>query len=84
MSAMPLPLAEVATQVWLFAGAGLISLLAFGALILAPAIGAYGRTWEKATAAILSLLVLAALVLVGVVLGAFIVYHWDTISKWIH
>ena len=77
-----MPLAEVATQVWLFAGAVVISLLAFGALILAPAIGAWGRTWEKATAVLVSLLVLAALVLVGFVIGAFIVYHWDTISSW--
>ena len=79
---MRLPLAEVATQVWLFAGAGVVSLLAFSALIFAPAIGAYGRTWEKATAAVLSVFVLAALALVGVVIGAFIVYHWDTISSW--
>jgi O-antigen ligase len=79
---MPLPLAEVATQVWVFAGAGLISLVAFGALILAPAIGAYGRTWEKAAAVLLSLIVLGALVLVGFVIGALIVYHWDTISGW--
>jgi hypothetical protein len=78
------PLASFSTQVWLFIGAGAISLVAFGAFILAPAISAYGRTWEKATAAVLSLLVFAALVLLGFVLGAFIVYHWDTISSWIH
>jgi O-antigen ligase len=80
---MTLPLADVPTQVWLFVGAGVISLIAFGALILAPAIAAYGRTWEKATAAVLSLFVLAALVLVGFVLGAFVFYHWDTISSWL-
>jgi hypothetical protein len=34
------------TEYYLFGGAGLISLLAFGALILVPALGAYGRTWE--------------------------------------
>ena len=49
----------------LFGGAGLISLLAFAALILVPAIGSYGAAWEKATAAVLSLFVLAALVLLG-------------------
>jgi O-antigen ligase len=81
---MPIPLAEVSTQVWLFAGAGLVSLVVFGVLILAPAIGAYGRTWEKATAALLSVFVLGALVLVGLVIGAFVIYHWDTISRWIH
>ena len=80
---MQLPLAEIPTQVWLFIGAGVISLIAFGALILAPAIGAFGRTWEKATAAVLSLFILAALVLVGFVLGAFVFYHWDTISGWL-
>jgi hypothetical protein len=78
-----LPLAEISTQVWLFAGAGLIIACAFGALILAPALGAYGRGWEKATAAVLSLFVLAALALVGFVIGAFVFYNWDTISKWL-
>ena len=81
---MVLPLASLNTQAWLFIGAGLVTLVAFAAFILSPAISAYGRTWEKATAAVLSLLVLAALVLVGFVLGAFIVYHWDSISTWIH
>ena len=52
-------------------------------LILAPAVGAYARGWEKATAAVLSLFVLAALLLVGFGLGAFIFYHWDTISNWL-
>ncbi len=81
---MTLPLAEISTtQVWLFAGTGLIGLIAFGALILAPALGAYGRPWEKATAALLSLFVLAALVLVGFVVGAFVFYNWDMISGWL-
>ena len=75
------PLAAISTDVWISVGAGaLISLVAFGALILAPAVGAFGRTWEKATAIVLSLFVLAALVLVGVALGALIVLHWDQIS----
>jgi sterol desaturase/sphingolipid hydroxylase (fatty acid hydroxylase superfamily) len=82
---MALPLASVPTPVvWLLVGAGVISLIAYAAFILPPAIAAYSRTWEKATAAALSLLVLAALVLVGFVLGVFIFYHWDTISGWIH
>ena len=79
---MALPLASIPTQVWLFVGAGVISLIAFGALILAPAIGAYSRTWEKVTAGVLSLFVLAALILVGFVIGAFVFYNWDTISGW--
>lgn len=80
---MSLPLASFTTPVWLFIGAGAISLLAFAAFILTPAINSYGRTWEKATAAVLSLFVLAALVLLGLGLGVFIIYHWDTISGWI-
>ena len=43
----------------------MVSLLAFAALILVPAVGSYGRGWEKATAAVLSVFVLVALVLVA-------------------
>lgn len=68
-------------EVLLFGGAGLISLLAFTALILVPAIGSFGRGWEKATAAVLSLIVLVALVSVGVAIGVGIIYFWDDISK---
>ena len=72
-------LAKIGTEYMLFGGAGVISVLAFAALILVPAIGSYGRTWEKATAALLSLFVLAALLLVGVGLGVLVVYFWDDI-----
>lgn len=75
---MTLPLA-IDTEYLLFGGAGVISVLAFTALILVPALGSYGRTWEKATAAMLSVFVLVALVLLGVGLGALIVYFWDDI-----
>jgi hypothetical protein len=69
------------TEYYLFGGAGLLSVLAFMALILVPAIGSFGRTWEKATAAVLSLFVLAALLLLGVALGVMIVYFWDDITR---
>lgn len=72
-------LGKIGTEYLLFGGAGVISVLAFAALILAPAIGSYGRTWEKATAALLSLFVLAALLMLGIGLGALIVYFWDDI-----
>ncbi len=62
--------AEIGTEYLLFGGAAAISVLAFAALILVPALGSYGRSWEKATAALLSLFVLAALLLVGVAVGA--------------
>ena len=69
------------TEYYLFGGAGLISLLAFGALILVPALGAYGRTWEKATAVMLSVFVLVALVMLGVAIGVLIVYYWPQITQ---
>jgi hypothetical protein len=72
-------LATIGTEYLLFGGAALISVLAFAALILVPALGSYGRTWEKATAALLSLFVLAALIGMGVALGVLIVYFWDDI-----
>lgn len=70
----------VSADVLIAGGAALISLLAFTALILVPAVGSFGRTWEKATATALSLIVLVALVALGVALGIAIVYNWDTIS----
>jgi O-antigen ligase len=83
MRANVLPAAKIGTEYYLFGGAGLVSLLAFAALILAPAIGSYGRTWEKATAAALSLFVLVALILIGVAIGFVVVYFWDDISTWV-
>ncbi len=72
-------LAKIPPEYLLFGGAAVVSLLAFTALILVPAVASYGRTWEKATAALLSLFVLAALVLVGVAIGVAIVYFWEDI-----
>jgi hypothetical protein len=70
----------IGTEYFLFGGACAISLLAFGALILVPALGSYGRTWEKATAVVLSVFVLLALVLLGIAIGILIVYFWPQIS----
>ncbi len=50
-------------------------------LILAPALSAYGRLWEKAAAGFLSLFVLAALVIGGVVIGLAIVYYYTDITN---
>ena len=68
-------------EVLLFGGAGLISLLAFATLILVPAIGSFGKGWEKATAVFLSLLVLVVLVALGAAVGIAIVYYWNDISS---
>lgn len=66
----------------IFGGAGLITLLAFTTLILVPAVGSFGRGWEKATAVFLSLIVLVALVAIGIAVGVAIIYYWNDISGW--
>lgn len=71
---------QIDTSWILFGGAGLISLLAFLALILVPTVGSFGRTWEKVNAAIVSVFVLVALLAVGVALGGLIVYNWEEIT----
>jgi hypothetical protein len=71
----------IGTEYYLFGGAGLVSVLAFAALIFVPAIGSYGRSWEKATAALLSVFVLLALVMLGIAIGGLIVYFWPDISR---
>jgi hypothetical protein len=73
-------LAKIAPEYMLFGGAALVSVLAFAILILVPAVGSYGRAWEKATAAFLSLFVLATLVMVGIAAGVAIVYFWEDIE----
>jgi hypothetical protein len=83
MGTVPLPLAlqKIENEYLLFGVAGLITLIAFVALIFVPAIGSYGRIWEKAAAGFLSLFVLAALVLVGVVVGLAVVYYYNDIVE---
>ncbi len=78
---MPI-VAKIGTEYLLFGGAALISLAAFAVLILVPALGSFGRTWEKATAALVSIFVLLALIGIGIALGVVIVYFWDDITGW--
>ena len=76
----PAVAALMSPEVLIFGAAGLISLIAFTLLILVPAVGSFGRGWEKATAAFLSFLVLVALLALGVAVGIAVVYYWDSIS----
>ena len=78
---LPLALQKIENEYLLFGGAGLVSLVAFVALILVPAVGSYGRLWEKAAAGFLSLIVLAALVITGVVVGLVVVYYYNDIAE---
>ena len=75
----PYALAEIGHQYFLWAAAGLVCLITFVALILTPALGSYGRIWEKAAAGFLAVFVLAGLVLGGIVIGLGVVYYWTDI-----
>jgi hypothetical protein len=79
----PASLLALGTEYYLFGGAAVISLAAFVGLILVPALGSYGRTWEKFAAGFLSLFVLVALVLIGVAIGLVVFYEWDGIVDFI-
>lgn len=72
-------ISEIAPEYWLFGSAGLVSVTAFAALVLAPALSSYGRGWEKVAATFVSLFVLAALVTLGLAAGVAVVYFWDDI-----
>lgn len=76
-----LALTKIGNQYWLFGAAALICLVVFAALILIPALSAYGRLWEKAAAGFLSLFVFAALVVVGVVIGLVIVLYYPELNE---
>ena len=47
------------------------------AFILAPAIGAYGRVWEKVAAGFLTLFILATFVGTGAAIGLALVWSYD-------
>jgi hypothetical protein len=55
--------------------AAVFSLALFIGLILAPALSAYTRLWERVAAGLLSLYVLAVLVGIGVAGGLAVVYY---------
>lgn len=63
--------------------AGAVGLSAFAVWILAPAWTAYGRTWERLAAAVLSIFVLLAFAGTGVVLGLVILLNWDPILQFL-
>jgi hypothetical protein len=78
---LPLALQKIENEYLLFGAAGLVSLVAFVALIFVPAVSSFGRMWEKAAAGFLSLFILVALVLTGVVFGLAFVFYYDEISS---
>jgi hypothetical protein len=73
------------TLTYLILGAaGVVGLSFFAVMILAPAWTAYGRTWERVAAAVLSVFVLAAFAGAGVGIGLVILYYWDEILNLLH
>lgn len=78
---LPFALQKIENEYLLFGAAGLISLVAFVALIFVPAVGSYGRIWEKAAAGFLSIIVLVALVLMGAIAGLAFVYYYNDIAE---
>lgn len=55
-------------------------LAAWAGLIAAPAWQSYSRVWERVAAVFLSLYSVAAFMVLGVGLGAAVVWFWDRIS----
>ena len=58
--------------------AGAITLISYGVFIVAPAWASYGRVWERVAASVLTLFILASVLMVGIVLGAAVVWTYDT------
>jgi hypothetical protein len=56
---------------------GLVALVAYSVLIVAPAWGSYGRWWERFAASFMTLFILATLVGFGAGIGAAIVWSWN-------
>ncbi len=61
------------------AGCAVIGLAAFAALVVAPAMSAYRRIWERAIVLVLSFYVLAAFVVVGLVAGWQLFVYWPRV-----
>jgi len=56
--------------------AGVVTFAGYCWFILVPAVGSYGRVWEKVAAGFLTLFILAALVGIGVGIGVGGLYLW--------
>lgn len=57
--------------------AGLVTVVAWVALILVPAWASYSKLWERAVATVLSVYVLAAFVLAGAGVGGLFLWYFD-------
>jgi hypothetical protein len=71
-------ISDITPLEWSLGLAGLITLICYVVFIIAPAWASYGRVWEKIAASFLTLFILASLLMVGVLLGAAVVWTYDT------
>jgi hypothetical protein len=69
---------ELTSTTIVIALAGALVLACYLALIVAPAMRCYGRTWEKLAAGVLTVYVLATLLGIGVAIGLAVVWTYDT------
>jgi hypothetical protein len=58
--------------------AAAITLITYLVFIVAPAWASYGRVWERIAASVLTVFILASVVMVGVLVGAAVVWTYDT------
>jgi hypothetical protein len=77
---MPGFISDIPTNAWLFGAATLVSVVAFVALILIPALKSYGHWPERLAAGFLSLFVLVTLITDGVIGGLAYVFFSNDIS----
>jgi O-antigen ligase len=59
---------------------GIVAAAGYGAFIVVPAWGSYGRVWERIAASFLTLFILAAMIGLGTALGGAIVWFYDQYS----
>jgi hypothetical protein len=59
---------------------GVFALAAWIGLVAIPAWQSYSRAWERVAAVFMSLYLVAAFMLVGVAVGALVVWFWDRIT----
>jgi len=64
------------TQIAIAAAAGIVG-AGYIAFILAPAVRAYGRMWERVAAGVLTLYILGTLVGIGAAVGLAVVWSYD-------
>lgn len=70
----------MSNQTWTYIAVGVaggLSLIAWIALVLAPAWSAFSRGWERVVATVLSVYVLAAFVGAGALLGGGFLWYFD-------